>query len=228
MRKALFALTPAESKRLIAKGVRRLPEVARALKEGKIIVAGGTTNAYVAEELTGRKFPKERFAAGVVAEGRLCTTPAEDRLPPLVLVKGEVVEEDWEKVLHEFGPGDCFIKGANAIDATGMAGVFVAHPTGGTIGRALGIVAGRGSHLIVPVGLEKMIPSVSLAARSCGSRVFHHSFGIPVGLIPLPQAKVVTEVQALEILAPVTAVALGAGGIGGGGRLRGPCCFRGS
>ncbi|NPV29578.1 MAG: hypothetical protein HPY58_07975 [Firmicutes bacterium] len=215
MWRALFALTPAEGKRLIAKGVRRLPEVARALREGKIIIAGGTTNAFVAEEILGRKIPKERYTAGIITGGMTCVTPPEMRIPPLVLIKGEVSEASWEDVLEDFGPGDVFIKGANAVDATGMAGVLVSHPAGGTIGKALGVLAARGSHLIVPVGLEKMIPSVALAARSCGTMLFHYSLGSPVGLVPLVQGKVVTELTALEILAPVEAVALGAGGVGG-------------
>ena len=51
-------LTPAESKRLIAMGVAALPEVKRALREGIVIVAVGTTNARVAEELLGRKIDR--------------------------------------------------------------------------------------------------------------------------------------------------------------------------
>lgn len=47
--KALVTLTPAESKRLIAKGVAAMPEVKNALGSGIIIFARGTTNTYVAE-----------------------------------------------------------------------------------------------------------------------------------------------------------------------------------
>ncbi|HAA90060.1 MAG: Uncharacterized protein XD63_0988 [Thermoanaerobacterales bacterium 50_218] len=215
MQRAIFTLTPAEGKRLIAKGVRHLPEVGKAFRQGKIIIAGGTTNAYVAEELLGIEVSKVRYTAGIITKGETGVTPRESRIKPFVIVKGEVVDENWEDVLDDFGPDDVFIKGANAVDATGMAGVLVAHPQGGTIGRALGVLAARGSHLVVPVGLEKMIPSVSLAARNCGIMRFQHSLGMPVGLIPLVQGKVVTELVALEILASVEAVALGAGGVGG-------------
>ena len=73
--KVLIVLTPSESKRLIAKGVRKLEEVERALEHGTIIIGLGTTNAYVAEELLNAlqdkdedvaKIEKERFAAGVI------------------------------------------------------------------------------------------------------------------------------------------------------------------
>ncbi|MBW2262654.1 MAG: hypothetical protein JRG91_11825, partial [Deltaproteobacteria bacterium] len=46
---ASFTLTVAESKRLIAKGVAAIPEVARARREGTLIVGRGSTNAYVLE-----------------------------------------------------------------------------------------------------------------------------------------------------------------------------------
>lgn len=45
--KRQFVLTVSESKRLIAKGVAALPEVKRAMEEGMVVVATGTTNAYV-------------------------------------------------------------------------------------------------------------------------------------------------------------------------------------
>ena len=45
--KKQFVLTVAESKRLIAKGVAALPQVQRAMKEGIVAVAPGTTNGYV-------------------------------------------------------------------------------------------------------------------------------------------------------------------------------------
>lgn len=215
MQRALFVLTSSEGKRLVAKGVRELPELRKALQCGKVIIAGGTTNAFVAEELTGRRLAAECYTAGIVTRGRLCVTPRQKRISPLVIINGNVVDTNWEDALDDFGPEDVFIKGANAIDATGMAGVMVASPNGGTIGKALGILAARGSRLIVPVGLEKMIPSVQAAAKSAGNMVFQHSLGMPVGVIPLVNGKVVTEVTALEILGPVQAVALGAGGVGG-------------
>ena len=48
-------LTVAESKRLIAKAVAQMPIVKNALANGMVIIIKGTTNAYVAEEITGKK-----------------------------------------------------------------------------------------------------------------------------------------------------------------------------
>ena len=65
--KRQVVLTVSESKRLIAKGVAALPEVRRAMEEGMVVVATGTTNAYVLEELWGREFDKRRYRSGVTA-----------------------------------------------------------------------------------------------------------------------------------------------------------------
>lgn len=215
LHRALFVLTPSEGKRLIARGVKELPEVQEALHSGKLIIAGGTTNAFIAEELTGMKIEPERYTAGIVTKGRLCVTPSEQRISPVVIIKGEVVEAGWEEVLDDYGPGDVFIKGANAIDASGIAGVFAASPSAGTIGRVLGTLFARGAHLIIPASLEKMIPSVQDALGKAGTLVFQHSLGVSVGIVPLVGGKVVTEITALETLGQVNAVALGSGGVGG-------------
>ena len=46
----ILVLTPAESKRLIAKAVVAMPQVKRALEKGRVIIANGTTTASVAGE----------------------------------------------------------------------------------------------------------------------------------------------------------------------------------
>lgn len=52
--KATFVLTPAEARRLIAKTVIQMPEFQKAWKEAYVLLAGGTTNAFIAQELLGR------------------------------------------------------------------------------------------------------------------------------------------------------------------------------
>lgn len=214
MTKALFTLTSAESKRLIARAVSRLPEVLAARQSGRIIISGGTTNAFVAEEMLGREVDKARYTAGIVARGRQCATPAGERIAPFVMINGQGSSEPWEKVLDGFSAGDVFIKGANAVDAEGHAGILLGHPQGGTIGRALGVVAARGAHLVIPVGLEKFVPSVLEAARAAGSQTFTYSIGMRVGLMPLVNGIVITEIEALQLFG-VSATCLGAGGVGG-------------
>jgi hypothetical protein len=115
----------------------------------------------------------------------------------------------------DFGPDDVFIKGANAVDPEGNVGIFTSGMKGGTIGMCWPIVTPRGSHLIIPVGLEKLVPSVIEAAKHSGIYHFKYSTGLPAKLTPVVTAEVITEIQAFAILAGVRAYHLGSGGVGG-------------
>jgi hypothetical protein len=213
---SLIALTPSESKRLLAKAVAALPEVKLALEQGIVIIARGTTNAFVAEELTGNKMShKSNYAAGFIVDGELSSTTVDKLMPVVVLRKGKRVDTAPDVALREFGEKDVSIKGANAIDADGNVAVAAAGPESGTIGGILPTVLARHSYLIVPVGLEKMVPSVPEACRAAGILHFKYSTGLPVALVPMPGALAVTEIQAFEVLTDVKAVAVAAGGIAG-------------
>ncbi len=212
MKSFQVTLTPSESKRLIARGVVRLPVVQQALKGGIVVVALGSTCAFVAEELLGREIDKSRYVVGIV-DGYTRVTPEERRLAMVALHRG--VEVDAGEVEKKLGGGDVLIKGANAL-AGGEAGVFLAHPRGGTSGRMLGLVLARGVNLVVPVGLEKTIPgTISDICRRVGIQRCERSTGLPVGMMPLP-GEIVTEVEALKLLGAREAFPIGAGGIGGG------------
>ena len=211
----IAALTPAQSKRLIAKAVVRLPEVEHALEAGRVIVGNGTTTAFVAAEVLGKELPWFNYAAGIICDGMLAETRKEDRMLPLVLDKGQPVQIGLRDAVAELKSGDVFIKSANAVDPAGNVGVIMADERGGTIGTSIGVIAARGIDLICPVGLEKLIPSVTEAARKCGTRRFKYATGSPVGLMPVTIAKVVTEIQALAILTGVSATHVASGGIGG-------------
>jgi hypothetical protein len=65
------------------------------------------------------------------------------------------------------------------------------------------------------VGLEKMVQSVAQAAQAAGIYRFKYSTGLPVGLVPITNAMVITEVQAFEVLTGARAIHLASGGIGG-------------
>jgi len=211
----IVVVVPSESKRLIAKGVLALPEVKRALKEGLFVVSRGTTTAYIAEEILGLKLPKANCTAGIITERRLAVTIPEEGLGPWVFRRGVKIEESAEEALKQFTATDVSVKGANAIDPQGNVGVLAANDFGGTIGSIWPVLAARGSHLIVPAGLEKMIASVVDASWACGNKLFKYVMGTRVALMPVVSAKVVTEIQALEILTGVHAIHVSSGGVGG-------------
>lgn len=222
-KKIVITLTPSESKWLIAKGVKNLEEVQRALKQGTVIITLGTTNAYVVEEILKDvpgggvdKIEKKRYAAGVITDRGTCIVPKEERVKEVILKNGKISTENTEKVIENLSAEDVFIKGANALDATGTAGVLMANRAGGTIGSALGTVMARGVHFIIPVGIEKTIPySIVDAAKRVGIEKCYKSTGWPVGLMPV-HGKVITELDALRILGAEGAFPIGAGGIDGG------------
>ena len=51
--KAAFTLIPAESRRLIAKAVCEMDEIKSAMEKAYVILNGGTSNGYIAQELFG-------------------------------------------------------------------------------------------------------------------------------------------------------------------------------
>ena len=220
--RALFLFTPPESKRLIGKAVAALEEVKRAKVKSRLLIGHGSTNVYVAEEVLGKqKFGKildrNAYLSGVIQRGTLCTIPSEEKPAILVLNRG-VVEPPaltMAALLKDFDPDSIFIKGANAVDAERNAAVMVAHPEGGTIGWAIGTLWARGIRLIVPVGLEKLVPSVRKAVELCGQQTLDYCEGLKVGMIPLTGAKVITEIESLKILAGVDAFHVASGGNAG-------------
>lgn len=214
--KALITLTSSESKRLIAKGIKGMPSVQNAMEKHTIIVAGGTSNAFVAEELLNVKIEdKTGYTVGIVTKGELGISQSSKKTAPYVICKGKAQEVSWKEYLPNLQTGDIFIKGGNAVDHTGLAAVMASNSMGGTIGAAQGILYARGIELIVPIGLEKMVPDVRAAVEFMTKSRLDESMGNKVGLIPMVGATVVTELSALETLYDIEARCIAAGGVDG-------------
>ena len=86
--RAQYVLTPWESKKLIARGVSRLPSVRTALQEGTISIARGTTTSYVLEELLGKEVDKNLHVTGIVTPEGLCISDFDRINPEMALIKG--------------------------------------------------------------------------------------------------------------------------------------------
>ncbi|MFW6150623.1 MAG: hypothetical protein ACOC6A_03720, partial [Chloroflexota bacterium] len=214
---ALVTLNPSESRRLLAKAVVGLPEVRNAWKNGIIIIARGITDAYVTEELLGETLePKAAQTVGMVVNGMTNANSGPPASTSHVIRKGKVVENaDSTVEILDFGPEDVFIKGANAVDPEGNAAIMASSVRGGTWGSFTPIVTPRNSHLIIAVGLEKMVASVFNGMNHSGIYHFKYSTGVPAKLVPAMTGKVVTEIQALALLAGVRAFHVCSGGVGG-------------
>ena len=212
---AIVVLTPYESRRLIAKGVLALPEVKRVLESHLFVVSRGTTTAYIAEELTGEAMDKALCTAGIITDGRLASTVDDLRLGPWVFRQGKLSDESAVEKLKTFTHNDVSVKGVNAVDIDGNVGIIAANDLGGTIGSIWPILAARGSYLIAPVGLEKLIPSVKKATFKTGQGVHKYVMGSRIALMALMDALAVTEIESFEMLTGVTATHVASGGVAG-------------
>jgi hypothetical protein len=214
--KAAFTLIPAEARRLIAKAVVAMDEIKLARQKAYIILNGGTTNGYIAQELCGMKeLEPQKFTAGTNSHRLLCVTDATKRSPfPIILYKGQRSSKTLLEALEDFHIETVLIKGANAIDPEGNVGVITSGFDGGTIGATYGTAISQGVKYIFPVGLEKMVASVKEAASWTGAKTLDYSMGADFGMFCIPNGIVVTEIEALKILAGVEARHVASGGVG--------------
>jgi len=221
-------LTAAESKRLIGKAVAQMPVVRNALANGMVIIIKGTTNAYVAEEITGKKADHAAFVTGrIEPEKGTKNLPEAKPVNHVILEKGKIVDISLGEAAKKLKAGDVVIKGANALDYKNkVAAVNILHPEGGTTGTTMPFIVARKVHLIIPVGLEKVVAGdvvdLTLKMRE------------PVQLLPPPSGKstnrfpghlvpsqwlltgeIVTELEAINILTGATAFQCSAGGVSG-------------
>lgn len=212
--KRQVVLTVAESKRLIARGVAALPEVKNAMKEGIVVIATGTTNSYILEELLGKDIDKRRYRSGITTprEPDRLTEPHGEPIRDIVFRNGKIVEElDRYNAVDHMGRGDIYIKGANALDYIGqIAGVLIGSPTGGTVGAVLGQIIGKKIHFVIPIGLEKLVfEDLNELHRITTDEDYEGPSLWPI------VGTIITEIEALKILTGVDATLYAAGGIAG-------------
>lgn len=202
---ATCMLTVAAGKRLIAHGTAALPSFQRALQSGLVAIVKGTTNAYLAELVTGQPIEKLGYARGRVIPRGAKWGDAPD-LPDTVLRDGRPVDLSLESALAEMKAGDIYVKGGNALQPDRrIAGVLIGSPTAGTLGLYQTIGAPKGVELVIPIGLEKVIAgSIAEAAAVMAG-------GQP-RLEPV-HGTIVTEIEALELTCGVTARQVAAGGV---------------
>jgi hypothetical protein len=231
--RAQVTLTPTESKKLIARAIAAMDPMKKARENGMVVIHPSSTTLFLLEELTGKR-PEGVWVCGVVLPKGMCISRelqesefhgrlAEGERSDLgqfsfswVLEKGEYrTSLPLASLLDRMGKEDVYIKGANAIDPDGKVGVLYASAGAGTIGKVIAASRRKGFAILLPIGLEKLIPTPIVQAAKAASRErTDAAMGIPVGLIPVP-GKAVTEIEAIDLLSGAKAVAVAAGGLGG-------------
>lgn len=212
--KRQVVLTVAEAKRLIARGVAELPEVRRAMMEGIVVVATGTTNSYVLEELWGKKIDKRRYRSGITTpeEPRLKDEELKESLPDVVFREGKVDDSlNRYNAVEVMGKRDVYIKGVNTLDyLNNIAGVLIGSPTGGTLGEVLGNIVGKGINLVIPVGLEKLTyEDINVLHMLTNEEDYEGPRIWPL------TGMIITEIEALELHTGVEATLYSSGGVAG-------------
>jgi hypothetical protein len=196
------------------------PDVSQALSEGTVVICKGTTNSYVVEEILGREIERTAYVTGWVGPvARQGDRPVSATLPDVIIRRGEVLEgTNSKEIVGELKAGDVFIKGANALNyELEQAAVLVGHPTGGTIGAAIGTLTARRVRLLIPVGLEKSVPGSLDEIASVMAEVDEtdESDPRPVPTMWPLAGEILTEIEALELLSGCDAIQTAAGGIVG-------------
>ena len=207
-------LTVNESKRIIAKGIARLPSVQRALKSGKIFLKGGTTVSAVSEELAGKPL---RISGRVTPEGTKTSQLSSGEFHCALIERGKLlsVDELLEQTIEKLEAEDVAIIGANAIDAFGNAALMYGAPMGAEPGKIISGLMAEISDIIVAAGLEKLVPgSLIDIIQQSGRKSIDVSMGMAVGLTPVV-GRIISEKDAIPLLGDVTCTVIGKGGIFG-------------
>lgn len=209
-----FSLTVPEGKALMARAVCRLPQVEKALQSGKILLKGGTTVSEIAHILIGIRL---RISGRISPRGTMACMGDSPHPHSILVENGEAVNVDdvLEDVVSSMGPGDIAVISANAIDTEGNAAMMAGAELGGKPGRIISGLMAEGLEILIPAGLEKLIPGkIADAVRAAGRKKPDSSMGMSVGLIPII-GKVFTELDAIRALSGIEPVIIGRGGIQG-------------
>lgn len=211
--KAQVALTVSEGKRLIARAIAALPEVRQALAGGRILLKGGSTVSAVAEELCGRSL---RLSGRISPRGAVSALRKGAGAHSLLLDRGipRTADDCLEDAVLAMDADDVCVTGANLIGSCGGAAMLAGAPLGGPPGRIFAGLMAQGCKIIIAAGLEKLGPgSIADAVRAAG-RCASPSMGMSVGLMPI-HGRLITEVEALELLSGARCTVIARGGIAG-------------
>lgn len=224
---ASAVLTPAESKKLISKAILAMPQVQAALQNGYFVIHPCSTSVYIYRELTG-SFPDGAWVFGYVGpqgadrslEAKRSIALEKEGIPARkqwVFYKGVLQDaRPLGKVLSDMKAGDVFLKGANAMDAQGNFAVLTPSPkSGGTTGKIVKASQENEFTIIIPVGVEKIIPtSLDDVLAYVGQEVPTESIGLSCGLARGQGIKV-DERDAVRILTGIEPMVGACGGIDG-------------
>lgn len=189
-----------------------IPDALKELKPGEI---AATLRKDLAQYQPGQTSPN---VGATPPSGDSKPVAPNDKTEDIVLVNGKVQPGmTLDEALKNLKSGDVVIKGANALDPSHkLAGILIGGgptSTAGTTGKMMSVIVGRKAHLVIPVGLEKQVAG-SVADIATMMREPIESLN-EIPSMFLVNGEIMTEIEALELLAGVKVFQAAAGGIGG-------------
>ncbi len=220
-----ISLTVAESKWLICKAIMEVDYFREALEKSKVLIHPSSTTYFLFREITG-SFP-DNWVCGVITPKGACISKDMlkfldfsgkriSKFPFWYFERGELVEGlSLDEIIDRLDEDSVYVKTGNALDTEGNVGVLVGAPDGkGTVGRIYEMSKVKKFKILIPIGLEKLIPSVTSASKVANPEKIRYSFGMPLRLFPI-RGHVVTEVEAVELLSGCKAHVIASGGLKG-------------
>jgi len=232
---AHIILTPTESKKLIAKTLVKRPDFLDAMEKGLIVLHPSSSTYFIVEEVTGAPPPTDVWVIGVITQKGLCVekrTNVEEegadlklksslenpgKFPHSWVFENGVLKHGipLDELLDKMHSTDIYVKGVNAIDKEGIAGVWLGSLVEGTIGQVVKMSRAKNFKIFCPVGIEKFIPgSMEEAKKVSRSKIFY-SMGCKVKLFSFKPDVLITEIEAFEMFSEVKATITSAGGLAG-------------
>lgn len=209
-----FNLTVTEGKWLIGEAISRMESVRHAFENGRLVFKGGTTTSCASQLITGIPL---RISGRNTPRGAVAAKTLENSPHTLLWKNGSPysLDDRVDNELLELEPDDIMITGANLIDVEGNAAMLAGSPGGSLCGKATSAMATEGFKVIIAAGLEKLIPGkVADAVLKARRKGVDSAYGMACGLFPIV-GQVITELEAIKLLADVEVVVIGRGGIHG-------------
>jgi len=207
-------LTINEAKWIIAKGIANLPEIRKAFEAGKIFLKGGTTVSAVCQELVGRPL---RISGRINPSGARAAENVGEGFHSALIDKGRFtgVDDCLFETIEKMTGQDVAVIGANAFDAFGNAAMMYGSALGSAPGQVISGLMAEIKHVLVPAGWEKFVPgTLNEIISKTGRKNVDRAMGMAVGLTPIT-GRIITETDAIELLAGVDCTIVGKGGIDG-------------
>ena len=214
MKKVQITLTVEESKELIAANILLHQKFQTAQASGTLVLKGGTTVSRISEKVTGIPL---RICGRITERGTVSSHLNPDAPHTLLCHKGSVesIDANIVKRIQALESPALIVCSANAFDNFGHVVLMAGSQGGGSVGQSMSDWNREGVEILIPVGLEKLVPgNLEDGMKAATREGVAFSNGMAVELMPL-QGELFTEIEAFQQIGQVEVHLIGSGGLYG-------------